>query len=224
MSINPVTFVEQPEGQPEVQSAIQEVDSQPQPLTEVRVQEIVKKSMTESMSEFYRLQKQQMDKQEARIKKDVQSQIEGLKKIGVDVTDEMATNIEKLKRQEIVTEFQNDGLSQEAGQQPTPDQSSTDPVVQAAMKEVESLEKTFGFELNDDDPEAKMVDHSRSYRFVSTYEKAMEAKKERLANEGKLPRDPMAQLPMGIGGSSPGHPLAGMKPMDKFAKAYKERK
>ena len=147
MSINPVTFVEQPEGQPEVQSAIQEVDSQPQPLTEVRVQEIVKKSMTESMSEFYRLQKQQMDKQEARIKKDVQSQIEGLKKIGVDVTDEMATNIEKLKRQEIVTEFQNDGLSQEAGQQPTPDQSSTDPVVQAAMKEVESLEKTFGFEL-----------------------------------------------------------------------------
>ena len=210
MSIKPVTFDEQTAGQPEAESAMQDVDSQPRPLDENRVMEIVKQSTKESMNEFYRLQKQQMDKQESRIKKEVQTQIDSLKKIGVEVTDEMATSIENVKRQEIVTEFQNDGLPQEAGQQPTPDQSPNDPIIQAAMKEVSALEKEFGFELDQSDPEASMIVHTSPFKFTKSYEKAMEAKKERLESEGKMPTHPLAQTPTSGGGGTPGNPLNNM--------------
>lgn len=224
MSVNPATFIEQPAGQPAVESAIQANDSQPLPLDENRVQEIVKKSMTETMNEFYKQQKSQMDKQEARLKNEVKSQIESLKKMGIDVTEDIAQNIENIKRQEIVTESQNGGLSDNAGQQNSPDQPNNDPVIQAAMKEVEVLEKAYGFELDEADPEAKMLDHTSLFKFGKTYELAMEAKKERLANAGQLPKNPLAQIPIGGGGTQPGNPLKGMNPMEKFSKAYNERK
>lgn len=218
---NPATLEESPAGQPEAASAIQEVDSQPRPLDESRVQEIVKKSMTETMSEFYKQQKSQMDKQEARIKKEVQSQIESLKKIGIDVSDDMAKNIETIKRQEIVTESQSDGLSDDAGQQTPPDQSTKDPVILAAMREVETLEKSYGFELDQTDPEAGMIDHTSPFKFTKSYEKAMEAKKERLESEGNLPDNPLAQIPTSGGGSTPGNKLNNMNIDDVWEQAQK---
>lgn len=218
---NLATLEEKPEGQPEAASAMQEVDSQPKPLDENRVKEIVKQSTKESMNEYYRLQKQQMDKQEARIKKEVQTQIESLKKIGIDVSDDMAKNIETIKRQEIVTESQTDDLSEEAGQQPKPDQSTKDPVILAAMREVEALEKSYGFELIESDPEAGMIDHTSPFKFTKSYEKAMEAKKERLESEGNLPDNPLAQIPTGVGSATPGNKLNNMSIDDVWEQARK---
>ena len=221
MSINPVTFDDQPAGQSAVESAMQATDSQPETITKEVVEGIVKKSMTETMNEFYKQQKSQLDKQESRIKKEVQSQIDSLKKIGIDVTDDMAQSIENVKRQEIVTESQSDGLSEEAGQQPKPDQSSNDPIVQAAMKEVEVLEKAYGFELDEKDPEASMIDHTSPFKFTKSYEKAMEAKKDRLETAGQLPENPLAQIPIGGGSSTPGNKLNNMSIDDVWEQARK---
>ena len=221
MSINPVTFEEQTAGQPDAESAMQATDSQPKVLDENRVQEIVKKSMTETMSEFYKQQKSQMDKQESRIRKEVQSQIDSLKKIGIDVTPEMETSIENVKRQEIVTESQSDDLQNNAGQQSSPDTSNNDPRIQAAAREVETLEKQYGIELDQSDPEASMIDHTSLARFARTYEKALEAKKERLETAGQMPKNPLAQIPTGGGGGTPGNPLNNMSIDDVWEQAKK---
>ena len=210
MSIKPVTFEDNSEGQPNTDSAMQEVDSQPTPLTEQRVVEIVKKSTAESMSEFYRLQKQQMDKQESRIKKEVQTQIESLKKLGVDVTEDMEKNLENMKRQEIVTESQQGDSNQDAGQPNDQDQTPTNPIIEDAMRDVGELEKSYGFELDPSDPEASMIVHTSAYKFVNSYEKALKAKQERLEAEGSAGRNPLAQTPIGGGTGTPGNPLRNM--------------
>jgi hypothetical protein len=66
-----------------------------------------------------------------------------------------------------------------------------------------------------------MIDHTSPFKFTKTYEKAMEAKKERLESEGNLPDKPLSQIPTSGGGSTPGNKLNNMNIDDVWEQAQK---
>lgn len=230
MSENPVTFQAQPKDQSVQPSPVENAqgtqqanESQSDPKNEIR--QIVKEVMSSEFENLKRHEQSQRDKFENRIKSDVQKQIDTMTKLGVQVTDEMKQNIENVTRENVAQEYQSENSQDQNGQSDnTGDKGSIDPIVQSAMAEVAEFEKQFGFELLESDPEAQQVDQSTPFKFVKSYEKAMQAKSDRLAKEGKAPKNPMAGVHTSIGSSTPGNPLAGMNPMDKFSKAYNERK
>lgn len=231
MSEKPVTFQAQPSDQAVQSSPVESAqgtqqanESQSDPKLEIR--QIVKEVVTSEFENLKRHEQSQRDKFENRIKSDVQRQIETLNKIGVQVTDEMKKTIEDATRNDMAKEYQsNNSQDQNDGQSEQPgDQGSIDPIVQSTMAEIAEFEKQFGFELLENDPEAQTVDQSTPYKFVRSYEKAMQAKADRLAKEGKNGKNPLAGVHTSTGSGTPGNPLQGLSPMDKFSKAYNERK
>jgi len=216
MSDNPVTFNPQAAGQPPVESEIQEVDGSKDLFGADQIKQIVDKTVNESMSNFFKQQKSQMDKLESRINKNVEKQVSILKKSGIDVTPEMEKGIEQATREEVVSEYSQEDSGQPAGQPAAQSPVSTDPVFQAAMAEVAQLEKKFGVELFQEDPEASMVNMASPFKFTQSYEQALQAKAERMKSNGGRQRDPMAGVHLGGGGSTPGNPLANRNNPDEL--------
>ena len=157
--------------QPEPQVA--EVKEQPQQttpepvLTEQKVLELVKNAAKEAAQETLREVQSRTDKAEARIRKEVQEQIDRLKGIGVELTQEQADQLAVQTRQKFAQ-----------GAQPTSQPS--DPI--DAMRN--EIEAEYGIELLSNDPEAKLVVTNESpTKFLRTYEKALQAKKDRLTQK-----------------------------------------
>jgi hypothetical protein len=152
----------QPEPQvAEVQEQAQETKPEPV-LTEQKVLELVSKAAKEAAAETLREIQSRTDKAEARIKKEVQEQIERLKGIGVELTPEQQNHLAAQTRQKF------------AQVEAPPPANPID-----AMRD--ELEKEYGIELSGDDLEAKLVVVNESpTKFLRTYEKALQAKKDRL--------------------------------------------
>lgn len=211
---NPVKFQAQPEGQPE---AIQTADSQAQGneqaksgLSEDRIAQII----DERLDRFNRQQQSLRDKQESRIKNEIQKQIGLMQKAGVEVTDEMKQRIETVAREDFANEFQqsNDSSGTEGQPKPRMDQREMNPKEQLVNSEVDKLDQQYGFSINQDDPEAKDIQTDNPFEFVRKYEKALIAKAERLSVPGQT--NPAAQLHMAGGSGTPGNRLANVTDKD----------
>jgi len=166
--------VEVPEtAQSEVQST--EVKEQAQPtteqpvLTEQKVLELVGRAAREAAAETLREIQSRTDKAEARIRKEVQAQIDRLKNIGVELSPEQVGQLDAQTRQ--MFEQQNAPKS--------PPLNSID-----ALRD--EMEAEYGIELSNDDLEAKLVVVDGTPRqFLTSYEKALQAKKDRLGQAAK---------------------------------------
>lgn len=137
--------------------------TQPEPvLTEQKVLEIVNKAAKEAAAETLREVQSRTDKAEARIRKEVQDKIDGLKAIGVSLTNEQAAQLDAQTRQEF---------AQKNAPQPV------NPLDQMRNE----LEQEFGLELSTSDLEAKLVTTDGTpTQFLRTYEQALKAKQDRL--------------------------------------------
>lgn len=226
MSDKPVTFNPEGAGQPQQGnvSALQESDGQA-PDFKFEVQKIVKSTVNESMNEFYKQQKSQMDRMENRISNDVRKQISILQQSGIEVTPDMQKGIEQATRSEVVKEYQGDsGSTQQTGQSQGQQSQANDPVQSMISKEVASIEKNYGVELFDGDPESQQIDHSSPYKFIQSYEKALAAKAAREGKSGQFPKNPNLHIHTSSGSGTPGSPNSGLSAMDKFTKGYNQKK
>jgi len=137
-------------------------------LTERKVLELVQKAAKEAAAETLREVQSRTDKAEARIRKEVQEQLDRLKGIGVELTPEQTRQLDAQTRQKFAQDAQ-----------PTRQQSSN-PI--DVMRD--EIEAEYGLELSNDDLEAKLVVTNESpTKFLRTYEKALQAKKDRLSNK-----------------------------------------
>lgn len=164
-------------------------------LTEARVQSIVE-SAIEGM-----LRKVQSNnaKFENRIKDEVTKRIADLSAAGVEVTPDQAKQLEKVVRareEPQPTEIKPAAATPQA----QPDGETVDPVTQAGYE----LMETLGVDLEDGDPEARLIDHSSSLKYLKSLETALEEKKARL---GK------ARQPMG-GGAPAANPIRNITDLD----------
>jgi hypothetical protein len=137
-------------------------------LTEQKILELVSKAAREAAAETLREVQSRTDKAEARIRKEVQEQIDRLKNIGVELSPEQVGQLDAQTRQKF-----------EQQSAPKPPANPIDAVR-------DELEKEYGIELSNDDLESKLVVVDGTPRqFLSTYEKALQAKKDRLNSAAK---------------------------------------
>lgn len=137
-------------------------------LTEQKVLELVNKAAKQAAAETLREIQSRTDKAERRIKTEVQAQIDRLANIGVSLSPEQISQMEAQARQSLA-----------------PQEPANQPLNVVASMQLE-LEKEYGIELTDDDLEAKLVvvDDSPT-KFLRTYEKALQAKKDRLGKSAR---------------------------------------
>ena len=220
----PVKFQAQPEGQPEgiptvdtnAQGNEQADNSQRQPFDIRELESIVEKTVSKSLESFSREQQSQRDRMEARIKGEVQKQLNVYQKAGYEVTDDMKEKVESVIRNDIANESRNNGSLPAEGQ-PTgkQDQSTGNPSEQLVNAELEELDKQYGVSLNRDDPEAQEIkDNLKPFQFIRAYEQALKAKAERLALPDQTTRTPFQQVHTSGGAGTPGNPLANMTSPD----------
>lgn len=221
-----IKFQAQPAGQPVEVSPQAEPAQGAQPQDEGQVQfsmdkmnEIISQSIAKALEDNERKQQSQRDKLEVRINK----QIEFLQKRGIEITQEVKNDVASEVREEMKAEFDKPQTSspKAAGQPQEAERQGTNAIEQSVNAEVDKLDTKYGFNINDDEPEAKELDFSSPFKFVNSYEKAMAVKADRLAGEGQTPRTPGATAHMGGGGGTPGDPLAGLTPMEKLERGYK---
>lgn len=147
----------------EVKEQVQATAEQPV-LTEQKVLELVARAAKEAANETLREVQSRTDKAEARIRKEVQGQIDRLKTIGVELSPDQVNQLDAQTRQQFTQ------------QEPAPQLHPVD-----VMRD--EIEAEYGVELSNDDLEAKLVVLNGTPRqFLSSYEKALQAKIDRLKN------------------------------------------
>jgi len=158
-----VTEAAQPEAQvAEVLEPAQPTTEQPV-LTEQKILELVRNAAKEAAAETLREVQSRTDKAERRIRTEVQAQIDRLKTIGVELSPEQVNQLDAQARQGI--------------EQPQPAPVPVNPIDHMR----DEMEQEYGLELSNDDLEAKLVKVDGTPRqFLSSYEKALQAKKDRL--------------------------------------------
>ena len=221
---NPVKFQEQPEGQPVTDSAKDQVAQEiEQARNDGLSEERIAKIIDERLDRFSRQQQSLRDKQESRIRDDVQKQINRLQKAGVDVTDDMKKNIEAVTREDIANEYRdsNDSTGTEGQPNPRSDQRETNPKELLVNSALEKLDQQFGFLINKNDPEAETIKSDDPFEFVRLYEKALQAKKERLGSSHDT--NPMSQLHTSGGSATPGNKLAGITDKDQLWQEFRKK-
>lgn len=183
-----------------------------------KLNEIVTKSVTETLAAYERRQQSQRDKLEARISK----QIEFLQKRGVDITPEVKQDVAAEIQAEIKSELdsQEHDPATKTGQSAGQGQSKGSAIEEAVNAELEKLDTQYGLTIEDSDPEAKELDNSSGFAFVRSYEKAIAAKKARIDGNGGRRTAPAY---MGGGGNTPGDPLANITDPDLLWAAVKKK-
>lgn len=173
---------QQPQGG-DVSAVADANNAQDRPLTRAEIEKMVD---DRAAKQFQALQSMQ-SKQEARLKKEVENRLAALQATGIQLTPEQANKVfvetEKQFRQEADDKSQ---VAQPGYQGQTPsNQPPRNPIEQAAY-EMMVEENVF---INQDDPEFAMVNtQTTSGRlFLSSIDKAIEAKKERLARPRGMP-------------------------------------
>lgn len=140
-------------------------------LTEQKILELVGKAAKQAAEETLREVQSRTDKAEARIRKEVQEQIDRLKGIGVELTDEQTRQLGEQTREKFA--------------QAQVEPQATPPVPPVQVNPInearDELEREYGIGLIADDLEAKMVKlDGTELQFLRTYEQALQAKKDRL--------------------------------------------
>lgn len=172
------------------------------------IRQIVKETMSETLTSFRREEQSARDKLENRIKNEVQKTLNRMQKAGQEITDAVRQTVEQDVRSELDQVHVSEATpAQGQAQEPTSKPAPIDSVIAFVNAEVVEMEKEFGLELKEDDPEAEMVNVSDPPRkFLSAYEKALQAKKARI--DASETGTPGAALPLMGGGSTPGNPIA----------------
>jgi len=177
MADDDLTQVPQP-GQAEVEESqvTPVVEGAGQGLTEARVRDIVTEAVKGVLVDVERTQQSQRDKLEARVRKEVESRIAALAEAGVEPTEQQKRTIESATRKQIA--------SAEATKPVEPEGDGDDPVTLAAN----AMMRQAGVEITPEDPEAQPMIAARTpQQFIAATQKAIEAKKARLAKSQAQP-------------------------------------
>lgn len=171
----------------------------------------------QKLNEFKTSQHSAQQKAEARIKKELQTQLESLKRAGVELSPEQARALTDETRARI-TQEETGGQEPTAGGKMPESQGGPPPAtVETVNAMANELVQEYGFGLDPatDAEEIKMIDQGSPAKFIRSLERALEAKKARLDGQ-KQQREakPGARTPMMAGGSTPGNPIASINDID----------
>lgn len=163
-------------------------------LTEEKVRSIVESSLSAA------LRKVQSDsaKQETRIKKEVERRIEEMKAVGITTTPEQEKQLENVVRQR-----ENPQPTEETSAPPPrtdSDGENVDPVTAAGYEMMDQ----YGVDLEADDPESKMLDHTTPLKYLKSLEAALQKKAARVGQ---------VRAPVG-GGTASANPIRNIKDLD----------
>lgn len=208
-----------PEGAPEKQS-----QTVLPPEFYSKVGEIVK----EQLSTYSREQQSQRDKMEARIRRETESRLAAVRNAFGEVTPEQEKAITNATRDQLLNETPDTSNTTPAqGKEPEKkgqDQPSTNPLEIAVNNRVNALYEKMGLTLEDTDPEAQGIDNTDAFSFVSSVERALEAKKQRLEQSGQPQKPPQTNVHTGGGGNTPVNPIANITDPNQLWEMAKKKR
>lgn len=138
----------------------------------------IREVVTQAMQNVSREQQSQRDKQEARLRSEIQKQISRVEAaIGGQLTPEQRQKIAEETRKDLQPNEPDD--QQPAQRQPSQAQAQGQPQPTIYDEIAAELYQEHGVVLNDDDPEVAQVDLSSKVKFQRTLEMALEKKKQR---------------------------------------------
>lgn len=185
-------------------------NEKPSILTKEDVLQVVQ----EAMHAFSRQEQSARDKLEARIKTEFERQMGLLQKAGVQPTTEQVEALRNATRANVIEE-ERERVAKPAAQ--PAEQRPLDPI----SAEAQRIIRESGIQLLKDDPEAKTVDRSSPFAFLTSIAKAVEAKKARV--EAERTQAARAQTPMMGGSATPGNPIANIKDIDQLYAMARKR-
>jgi hypothetical protein len=164
-------------------------EGQPEkPLSAAEIRQIIQEETLKAMDIAKRQSMSAQAKSEARIKQMVNDQLATLKAAGVQVGTQEAQAIEStIRSQASQAETPPDVPGEQAGEET----DSEDP--RAINMAAEAMMRATGVFVNDDDPEAKLLDMSNGQAFLASLNKAIAAKQTRTTTS------PEARMPAGGG-------------------------
>lgn len=163
-------------------------------LTEERVNAIVEKAVEGVLRKAQSITR----KMEDRIKSEVASKIEEMKAAGITPTPEQEKQLENVVRQRESSPSTAEGTPVTQGT--TPSSETADPVTQAGYEMMDQ----YGVDLEADDPESKMLDHTTPLKYLRSLEAALEKKAARIGQ---------VRAPVG-GGAPSANPIRNVKDLD----------
>lgn len=170
------------------------------PKIKVQVEELVKEL---TAKQFQALQSMQA-KQEDRVKREIDKRLEAIANAGLKITPEQAARIQEDTRKQLASEESQSVAKREEAQPKAQQQSEIHPVVATANE----IMKSFGVEVENNDPEFKMIDQSTkdAWQFLQSVREAANAKAQRLAESQTKQFDP-ARTPGVVGAGDHGSNL-----------------
>lgn len=215
-------FSEQMAGQPE--QPLQPAEDAPKTQTQTVLPDDIfdrfGQIVDQRLEQFSRTQQSRSDKQEARIRKEVDNRIAAARQAFGDVTPEQEKQIASVTRSQLQSEQDFSGELPAQGKTPetqAPQTTGTNHIEIAVNNRVNALYQEYGLELDDQDPEAQgIAEITDPFKYTQAVERALEVKKQRLAQTGETPKPPQTNIHTGGGGNTPTNPLANMNDPDQL--------
>lgn len=160
----------------------------------------IRNVVSETLTNFSKQQQSLRDKQEARIKAEVEKQIKAMQQIGVQPTPEQTATLQEVARKSLL-----EAPEAEKPPEKTPDKSAP---VNPYTAEAKRLMTEAGITLERGDPEIKGIRQDSPTAYLMSILEAVNAKKARLEAEKK--GKAQAATPMMGGNATPGNPLSGI--------------
>ena len=189
--------------------------TEPEFVTKEMFTKTIEQIRADTQEEVKRWTQSWSDKLESRVVKDVnerfaevEQKFNDMRAAGMPVTDEMLANA----RQDIVQQALLQQASQgvDGGGQPdvmpiTPEQKA---VADFVNQRAAVISQEYGLELENGDPEAATIDQSDPWKFLSSYEAALKAKKDRTANNPPEEETAPAKTPGLVSGGTKTSPIS----------------
>ncbi|RME37942.1 MAG: hypothetical protein D6794_06155 [Deltaproteobacteria bacterium] len=181
----PISF-----GDAEQSDASPQQEQQDAPLTTAQVQAMIEEAMQKTLEQSRRMAQSLTDKADTRLQKLVQSRIAQLEEawkmqaeLGMPVPDDEQKEAARQKVAQSVMEAAGDGGAQDDAALPQDDGKGTNDNETAAIvnRRAQAIYEKYGIDLNEDDPEAELIDQSSPGAFLVSLEEALVRKKKRVS-------------------------------------------
>lgn len=179
-----------PKGEQPLPSAEGEESTQPEYLTKAEAQRLIAEAEEKALRKAQSSTDKAIDSIFKKVQDDLRSltqTIEFQRNSGIEVSPEQ----EQQLKQQLVTRALAGApeSAQPSPPQEAPQKEEVDPVTAEAWRMMEEA----GVLVDEDDPEAKLLNFSSPYKFLKSIESAIEAKKERISERP-------ARTPTNVGG------------------------
>jgi hypothetical protein len=170
-------------------------------LTKEEAVNLLNDMKSEILSTTERWMTSQFDKRDSRLEKSIKEIQTRADKLGLDPNDPAIKDaIDSVKRKVLNEEFDVQG---NRANEPAQANMPKDPLSGYVASRQAAISKEYGVIVTEDDPEAQNIDQSSMESFLTSYQAAAAAKKDRIAQAQQPKASPAARIPsLGQGSAS----------------------